>query len=78
MGEHAGSVNGGASAGASNWGASNGLGSCLGLDHVDLFLVHAPTKPIEKREEVWKIMEGLLHDGLTRSIGVSPHAKVAP
>ena len=47
----------------------------LGLDHVDLFLVHAPTKPIEKRDEVWKIMEGLLHDGLTRSIGVSNFAR---
>ena len=47
----------------------------LGLDCVDLFLVHAPTKPIEKRHEVWEVMEGLLHDGLTRSIGVSNFAR---
>ena len=47
----------------------------LGLDHVDLFLVHAPTNPVEKRHEVWEIMEGLLEDGLARSIGVSNFAR---
>ena len=43
----------------------------LGLDYVDLYLVHAPPENISVRGEVWKAMEECLKLGLTRSIGVS-------
>jgi diketogulonate reductase-like aldo/keto reductase len=43
----------------------------LGLDFVDLYLVHAPPENISVRGEVWKAMEACLELGLTRSIGVS-------
>tara|TARA_B100000900_G_C20599542_1_gene724945 strand:+ start:2653 stop:3498 length:846 start_codon:yes stop_codon:yes gene_type:complete len=43
----------------------------LGLDYVDLYLVHAPPEDISVRGEVWKAMEECLKLGLTRSIGVS-------
>ena len=49
--------------------------SRLGLDYVDLFLVHAPSNPIEKRHEVWEVMEILLQDRLSRAIGVSNFAR---
>lgn len=59
----------------------------LGLDHVDLYLVHWPRRAT--MESTWRAMESLLEEGLTRSIGVSnflPHhldallqvAQVAP
>jgi diketogulonate reductase-like aldo/keto reductase len=41
----------------------------LGLDHVDLFLVHWPVEG--QRRETWRAMEQLLGDGKTRAIGVS-------
>lgn len=41
----------------------------LGLDHIDLYLVHWPVEG--KRLDTWKAMEKLLSDGLTRAIGVS-------
>jgi diketogulonate reductase-like aldo/keto reductase len=41
----------------------------LGLDYVDLYLVHWPVSG--KRIETWKAMEKILKDGKTRSIGVS-------
>ncbi|KZP19559.1 Aldo/keto reductase [Athelia psychrophila] len=53
----------------------------LGVDHVDLFLIHQPsfhTDPkVPGQEEwkelqgVWKQLEGVKKDGLTKSIGVS-------
>lgn len=43
----------------------------LGLDFVDLYLVHAPPETISVRGEVWRAMETCLKLGLTKSIGVS-------
>ncbi|WP_226379517.1 aldo/keto reductase [Pseudonocardia sp. KRD291] len=43
----------------------------LGLDHVDLYLVHWPTRTRERCEQTWDAMETLLADGRTRAIGVS-------
>ena len=43
----------------------------LGLDYVDLYLVHAPPENISVRGDVWEAMEACLKLGLTRSIGVS-------
>lgn len=40
----------------------------LGLDHVDLYLVHWPRG---EREETWKALERLLEEGMARAIGVS-------
>lgn len=59
----------------------------LGLDHVDLYLVHWPRR--SRMAETWRALERLRDDGLTRAIGVSnflPHhleelmqtAEVAP
>ena len=43
----------------------------LGLDSIDLYLVHAPPEDIEARAGVWRGMEECLARGWTRSIGVS-------
>lgn len=43
----------------------------LGLAYVDLFLIHSPTHYEGRLKQVWKEMEGVKNDGLTRSIGVS-------
>jgi 2,5-diketo-D-gluconate reductase A len=43
----------------------------LGLDHVDLYLVHWPLPRIDRYVESWKIMEDLRDEGLTTAIGVS-------
>ena len=43
----------------------------LGLDCIDLYLVHAPPEDIEARAWVWRGMEECLSRGWTRSIGVS-------
>ena len=55
--------------------AENGLQ--LGLDHVDLFLLHVPEKLFPKgspsQEEAWAQLEELQQEGLTKSIGVSNH-----
>lgn len=48
----------------------------LGLDYVDLYLIHWPAPEDEKYLEAWKGLEELQDEGLTRSIGVSnflPH-----
>ena len=41
----------------------------LGLEYVDLYLVHWPVP--EKIHETWKILEGLYEEGLVKAIGVS-------
>jgi diketogulonate reductase-like aldo/keto reductase len=41
----------------------------LGLEYLDLYLVHWPVK--EKYKETWKALEKLYKDGLVRAIGVS-------
>jgi diketogulonate reductase-like aldo/keto reductase len=43
----------------------------LGLDYVDLFLIHWPTPHEGRLQEVWKEMEKVKKDGLAKSIGVS-------
>lgn len=47
----------------------------LGLDYVDLYLVHWPyadrSKKLDKREETWKAMEEIYKSGKARAIGVS-------
>ncbi len=59
----------------------------LGLDHVDLYLIHWPVQG--KRRDSWRALERAFADGLARAIGVSnylvPHlrellggAKVVP
>ena len=43
----------------------------LGLDRVDLYLIHWPTPARDRYVESYEVMERLRADGLTRSIGVS-------
>jgi 2,5-diketo-D-gluconate reductase A len=43
----------------------------LGVDHVDLFLIHWPRPAQNRFVEAWKGLEQLLADGRTRAIGVS-------
>jgi 2,5-diketo-D-gluconate reductase A len=43
----------------------------LGLDYVDLYLVHWPPSQPERCEPTWTAMEQLLAEGRTRAIGVS-------
>ena len=43
----------------------------LGLDHVDLYLVHWPAREWEGCLRTWEAMERLLAGGRTRAIGVS-------
>jgi diketogulonate reductase-like aldo/keto reductase len=43
----------------------------LGLDHVDLYLIHWPLPRLGRYVESWLAMEELLAEGLTRAIGVS-------
>ncbi|WP_353649141.1 aldo/keto reductase [Nakamurella sp. A5-74] len=43
----------------------------LGLDHVDLYLIHWPAPAGDKYVESWKALELLQKEGKTRSIGVS-------
>ena len=41
----------------------------LGLEYIDLYLVHWPSEG--KYKEIWKAMEKIYRDGLARAIGVS-------
>lgn len=43
----------------------------LGLDHVDLYLIHWPQPKQDLYVQTWKGFEQVLASGLTRSIGVS-------
>jgi 2,5-diketo-D-gluconate reductase A len=43
----------------------------LGLDSVDLYLIHWPLPRLDRYAESWRAMEELLAEGLTRAIGVS-------
>ncbi|MDQ0988981.1 aldo/keto reductase [Streptomyces sp. V3I7] len=43
----------------------------LGLDRVDLYLIHWPLPRVDKYVDSWKAMIKLRGDGLVRSIGVS-------
>src|SRR3954451_7549680 len=43
----------------------------LGLDHVDLYLIHWPLPRLDKYVESWRALEELLAEGKTRAIGVS-------
>ncbi|MFC8869299.1 aldo/keto reductase [Streptomyces sp. NPDC057148] len=43
----------------------------LGLDYVDLYLIHWPLPRVDKYADSWKAMVKLRDDGLVRSIGVS-------
>jgi len=43
----------------------------LGLDHVDLYLIHWPSPKQDRYVESWKALEQLKAGGKTRSIGVS-------
>lgn len=43
----------------------------LGLDHVDVYLIHWPLPRVDKYVESWRAMIELRDQGLVRSIGVS-------
>jgi 2,5-diketo-D-gluconate reductase A len=43
----------------------------LGLDHVDLYLIHWPTPQRDLYVESWRALERIKESGKTRSIGVS-------
>lgn len=43
----------------------------LGLDYVNLYLIHWPTPERNLYSESWEILEELANEGLTHSIGVS-------
>ena len=43
----------------------------LGLDYVDLYLIHWPLPRVDRYVDSWKAMIRLREDGLVRSIGVS-------
>ncbi|MCW8376306.1 aldo/keto reductase [Streptomyces justiciae] len=43
----------------------------LGLDYVDLYLIHWPLPRVDKYVDSWRAMIKLREDGLVRSIGVS-------
>ncbi|MFI5756934.1 aldo/keto reductase [Streptomyces sp. NPDC051569] len=43
----------------------------LGLDHVDLYLIHWPAPARGRYLDTWRALEKLLADGRTRAIGVS-------
>ncbi len=47
----------------------------LGLDHVDLYLIHWPAPQADAYVEAWRALIGLRDEGLARSVGVSNFAE---
>ncbi|MGB3329742.1 MAG: aldo/keto reductase [Thermomicrobiales bacterium] len=45
--------------------------AALGLDYIDLLLIHWPVPSRDRYIETWQVMESLLADGKVRAIGVS-------
>ncbi|MFD6533305.1 aldo/keto reductase [Streptomyces sp. NPDC060184] len=45
--------------------------AALGVEYVDLYLIHWPLPRVDKYVDTWKAMIKLREDGLVRSIGVS-------
>lgn len=43
----------------------------LGLDYLDLFLIHWPVPGLDRRVQAWEAMEQAQADGLIRSIGLA-------
>lgn len=43
----------------------------LGLDYLDLYLIHWPVPKCSLYIDTWRAMEKLYHDGLIRAVGVS-------
>ncbi len=43
----------------------------LGLDYLDLYLIHWPVPSLDRYVETWKALQKLLSDGSVRAIGVS-------
>ena len=43
----------------------------LGLDYLDLYLIHWPTPQRDRYRDTWRALEALLGDGRVRAIGVS-------
>ncbi|GAA1657265.1 aldo/keto reductase [Nonomuraea maheshkhaliensis] len=43
----------------------------LGLDHIDLYLIHWPVPRQDKYVQAWKALERIYRDGRVRAIGVS-------
>jgi 2,5-diketo-D-gluconate reductase A len=43
----------------------------LGLDHVDLYLIHWPKPTLDRYVDTWRALEKLYADGRVRAIGVS-------
>lgn len=43
----------------------------LGLEYLDLYLIHWPVPKLNKYKETWKALEKLYKDGRVRAIGVS-------
>ncbi|KAF9548446.1 hypothetical protein EC957_006662 [Mortierella hygrophila] len=46
----------------------------LGLDYVDLYLIHSPNPGPERRTESWKALQKLVAQGKVKSIGVSNYS----
>jgi len=49
----------------------------LGVDHVDLYLIHSPFFTTSKTalQDAWKAMEAVYHSGKAKAIGVSNHLR---